>query len=133
MNFILFDDSSRDNLLPLTFTRPMADLRVGILTIREKWEKMLDAGTSSKTEDYLSVKFPAEYTIDTDNFWINGSVCPNSKLIAEIQILEPGQALCTGEVLIAINSGDEKHLSFKRNLLSLTHLKKFESHAQAMK
>ena len=58
MNYILFDDQSRNNLLPLTFMRPVADIRIGILTIREKWEKYLKAKTSSLTESYLSTKFP---------------------------------------------------------------------------
>ncbi|MBK7183485.1 MAG: glucose-1-phosphate thymidylyltransferase, partial [Bacteroidetes bacterium] len=61
MNYILFDDAARTNLLPLTFTRPVADIRIGILTIREKWEKMLQTKTSSKTEDYLSKKYPTEF------------------------------------------------------------------------
>ena len=42
MNYILFDGSVRNQLLPFTFTRPVADIRVGILTIREKWEKGCD-------------------------------------------------------------------------------------------
>ena len=54
MNYILFDGSVRNQLLPFTYTRPVADLRVGILTIREKWERMLGYTTSSVTEDYLS-------------------------------------------------------------------------------
>ena len=59
MNYILFDESIvRTNLLPLTFMRPVADIRVGILTIREKWERCLGVKTSSLTEGYLSRKFP---------------------------------------------------------------------------
>ena len=58
MNYILFDGEYRDNLLPLTYTKPVADLRVGILTIREKWEKHLGFTTTTITEDYLSDKFP---------------------------------------------------------------------------
>ena len=59
MNYILFDENAvRTNLLPLTFLRPVADIRVGILTIREKWEKMLKTATSTLTENYLSVKYP---------------------------------------------------------------------------
>ena len=54
MNYILFDGPSRNNLLPFTFTRPVADIRVGILTIREKWEKHLGFTTTTITEDYLS-------------------------------------------------------------------------------
>ena len=58
MNFILFDDQSKSNLLPFTFIRPIADIRVGILTIREKWELFLEAKTSTLTDRYLSYKFP---------------------------------------------------------------------------
>ena len=58
MNYILFDGSARNQLLPFTYTRPVADIRVGILTIREKWEKMLGFTTSTVTEDYLIDKFP---------------------------------------------------------------------------
>ena len=58
MNYILFDGAVRTQLLPFTFTRPVADIRVGILTIREKWEKFLNTTTSTITEDYLSEKWP---------------------------------------------------------------------------
>ncbi len=128
MNFILFDDSTRINLLPLTFTRPVADIRIGILTIREKWEKMLKAKTSTKTEEYLSEKFPLEFAIDTDNVWINGSVCPNTMLLEEIKSLQPNQALLSLNTVIAVNSGSDK--SFDYN--SISDYKKFESHAKAL-
>ncbi|HEY0030542.1 MAG TPA: putative sugar nucleotidyl transferase, partial [Bacteroidia bacterium] len=129
MNYILFDDASRINLLPLTFTRPVADIRIGILTIREKWEKQLNAKLSSKTEAYLSKKFPAEFAIDTDNIWINGSFCPNEKLVEELKTLQPGQVLMSSQVIIAANTGNEK-LFDETVIGSLT---KFESHAQAMR
>src|SRR3954468_5074145 len=108
MNYILFDDSVRNNLLPLTFTRPVADIRMGILTIREKWEKLLGEKTSTQTEDYLSKKYPSEFTIDTDNLWINGSVCPNVKLIEEIKTLKVNQALFSSGIILAANSGNGK-------------------------
>jgi UDP-N-acetylglucosamine diphosphorylase/glucosamine-1-phosphate N-acetyltransferase len=109
MNVILFDDPTiRINLLPLTFTRPVADIRIGILTIREKWEKMTHASTSSKTEAYLSLKYPTEYAIDTDNVWINGAILPNTGLLEEIKALEPNQVLLKDDMIIAINSGNEQ-------------------------
>ena len=58
MNYILFDGPSRNQLLPFTFTRPVADIRVGILSIREKWEHFLGYTTTTITEDYLSDKYP---------------------------------------------------------------------------
>jgi UDP-N-acetylglucosamine diphosphorylase/glucosamine-1-phosphate N-acetyltransferase len=128
MNYILFDDNARINLLPLTFTRPIADIRIGILTIREKWKKQLNAKTSSKTEAYLSKKFPLEFAIDTDNTWINGSFCPNAKLIEEIISLKPNQAILASGIVIAANSGNVKDFDHNR----IDAFTKFESHAQAM-
>jgi len=60
MNYILFDGTFRNNLLPFTFTRPVADIRIGILTIREKWEQRLGVITSTRTQDYLAPKWPLE-------------------------------------------------------------------------
>src|ERR1035437_6235776 len=109
MNYILFEDNTRKNLLPLTFTRPVADIRIGILTIREKWEKLLNTKISTKTEDYLSKKYPTEFTIDTDNIWINSSYCPNEKLVEEIKILKPMEVLLDSTTVVAANTGNIKN------------------------
>jgi len=99
MNYILFDGPSRNNLLPFTFTRPVADLRVGILTIREKWEKFLGSTTTTITEDYLSDKYPM---VEMDeNIMINASYLPNNKLIKFIKDLKENQAIYDGEDVIA--------------------------------
>ncbi|MGQ0827148.1 MAG: GlmU family protein [Bacteroidota bacterium] len=129
MNYILFDDNTRINLLPLTFTRPVADIRIGILTIREKWEKMLGVKTSSKTEGYLSKKYPVEFMIGDDNVWINGSVCPNSELIKEIKALKSGQALLSKNVLLAINTGNSKEFNAKTD----DNVTQLQSHAQVLR
>jgi len=100
MNIVLFDDQHRANLLPLAYTRPVADIRVGIITIREKWETLLGKSTSSSTESYLSAKFPLEVT--SENLFINGSVFPTTTLVQSIQKLEPGKALVQGDVLVAV-------------------------------
>ncbi|MES2593292.1 MAG: GlmU family protein [Bacteroidota bacterium] len=129
MNFILFDDNStRNNLLPLTFTRPVADIRIGILTIREKWEKMLNVKTSSQTEEYLNKKYSTEFAIDTDNVWINGSVCPNEQLIEEIKGLEPNEVLLSFNNVIAANTGNDKVF----NQVSLEGFTKVESKAKTI-
>ena len=65
-NIILFDHPEiHQSLLPLTFTRPTADLRIGILTIREKWERYLPGSYSYLTESYLSKKYPTHTQADT--------------------------------------------------------------------
>lgn len=99
MNYILFDGNSRIDLLPFTFTRPVAAIRVGILTIAEKWEKVLATKVSYLTQTYLQKKFPLQ--IADDNLLINGSICPNEQLIQEIKALLPETALYAGKRLIA--------------------------------
>lgn len=105
MNYVLFDESRRNNLLPLTFVRPVADIRFGILTIREKWELYLKSTTSSLTQDYLAEKFPL--VKEKDNLIINGAVCPNENLISKIKELEPGQALISGDTILAMFLNEE--------------------------
>ena len=101
MNYILFDDKvTRENLKPFTFTRPVADIRIGILTIREKWEKYTGASLSSWTEKYLSQKFPLK--TEKENILINGSILPDEKLVKEIMNLKAGEKLINDSTLIAI-------------------------------
>ena len=95
MNVILFDDPLiRLNLLPFTFTRPTSKIRIGILTIAEKWEKWLNTAVSFKTEEYLQTKFPVKSAVD--NVLINGAVCPDEKLVAAIKSLPIGNFLIKG-------------------------------------
>ena len=116
MNYILFDNPNRNHLLPLTFIRPVADIRIGILTIREKWEKYLNAKTSTLTEEYLSKKHPIIKGVR--NTLINGSICPTPELVKKVIKLKPNQALVQGEQLIAINlnEGDIDNLESAENI-----------------
>tara|TARA_R110000868_G_scaffold89459_6_gene249009 strand:- start:5316 stop:6491 length:1176 start_codon:yes stop_codon:yes gene_type:complete len=99
MNYILFDGPFRNNLLPFTFTRPVADLRIGILTIREKWETFLDTTTTTVTEDYLSDKYPM---VEMDeNVMINASYLPNFELIEMVKDLKENQAIFKDDHVIA--------------------------------
>lgn len=102
--FILFDDKRRDHLLPLTFTRPVAELRIGILTIAQKWELMLNAKASHLTQPYLSGKYPLHQ--GEINCLINGGVCPTAALVRRIMNLKLGEALVQGDVLVAALVGD---------------------------
>ena len=104
MNYILFDGPSRNNLLPFTFTRPVADIRVGILTIREKWEMFLGYTTTTITEEYLSDKYPMVEM--EENVMINASYLPNSELVEMIKNLEENQAIFKGEDVIAFFTKD---------------------------
>ncbi|MEO9511452.1 MAG: GlmU family protein [Flavobacteriaceae bacterium] len=91
MNYILSDNNHRESLYPFTLTRPIADIRIGILTIREKWEKGLGTSISSKTETYLTAKFPIRTA--TENVVINSSYLPNETLLQKVKGLKPMEAL----------------------------------------
>ena len=111
MNYILFDGTVRNQLLPFTYTRPVADIRVGILTIREKWEKNLGFTTSTITEEYLSHKYPmVEFE---QNIMINASFLPNEELVAMIQNLSENQAIiCDEEILAFFTTEGQEEVDF---------------------
>tara|TARA_R110002167_G_scaffold23713_1_gene84058 strand:+ start:37 stop:1212 length:1176 start_codon:yes stop_codon:yes gene_type:complete len=128
MNYILFDGPFRNNLLPFTFTRPVADIRVGILTIREKWEAFLDSTTTTVTEDYLSDKYPMVEM--EENIMINASYLPNLELVEMIKSLEANQAIFNGEDVIAFFTNDSQEnidfntydtLEFNDDIIRIEH------------
>ena len=100
MNYILFDGKGSDQLLPFTYTRPVADIRLGITTLREKWEFFLGCKTSTLTRDYLREKFPLK--TEEKNILINASVLPDTKLADRIRKMENGQTLMQGDTMIAV-------------------------------
>jgi len=101
MNYVIFDDNTWNELLPLTFTRPVAEIRVGILTIREKWDRYLVGEPISYcTRPHLREKFPM--VLAADNIFVNGSVIPTAELMSEIDALQNGQALICDNIVCAI-------------------------------
>jgi UDP-N-acetylglucosamine diphosphorylase/glucosamine-1-phosphate N-acetyltransferase len=128
MNYILFDGTVRNALLPFTFTRPVADIRIGILTIREKWENYLGSTTTTITEEYLMDKFPMVEM--EDNVMINASFLPNTTLVDWIQNLKAKQAIVFEEEIVAFYTQDTQEevdfdqyelLSFEDELLRITN------------
>lgn len=105
-NLILFDDKSYQRLQPLTFTRPVGEIRIGILTIREKWELWFKNPVSYLTTPHLSGKF--KFKLRKRNMVINGGVLPCPELCAEIADLSQGDALIKNGELIAANISDEQ-------------------------
>jgi UDP-N-acetylglucosamine diphosphorylase/glucosamine-1-phosphate N-acetyltransferase len=104
MNLILFDtQASRSKLLPFTYTRPLAEIRVGILTISEKWSKWLNTSPSFLTEAYLSVKYPTSY--QEKNLYIAGNLCPCESLVNAINSLKQHQKLLKDNVVLASVQG----------------------------
>ncbi len=98
-NLILFSDEHWFNLLPLTFTRPVCELRVGIMTLKEKWKYYLKGTCSDITQDYLSNKYPVR--IEEDNLLINSTFLPNPSLLSHIESMNLMDALFFDDELVA--------------------------------
>ena len=109
MNVILFD-SNRSNFYPLSYTRPIAEFRIGILTIKEKWEYYYK-NVSVSTEDYLSDKYPI--IKKKENLWIDSRILPSNELITELNSLRNGELLVSNRKVIAFknSSFDYKKLN----------------------
>jgi UDP-N-acetylglucosamine diphosphorylase/glucosamine-1-phosphate N-acetyltransferase len=115
MNYILFDGPSRNNLLPFCFTRPVAEIRVGILTIREKWERLLGQKTFTQTEVYLQEKWP--YREMEENIFINASYLPNKDLMGQIRNLRADEAIFDGQTPVAyFQMADEADLDIYEHI-----------------
>ncbi len=101
MNIILFDGIYHKNLLPLTYTRPVCELRIGILTIKQKWEQYIENPIQVKTQDYLSKKFGSP--TEENSIGINGSILPSDDLMSSLLELKNKQILTSKGKIIAIN------------------------------
>ena len=128
MNYILFDGPVREALLPFTFTRPVADIRIGILTIREKWEKYLGFTTTTITEDYLSEKYPMVEM--EQNVLINASFLPNAELASMVKALKENEAIFYGDDVVAfysmetqedIDFSDFKQIEYTGSILQIEY------------
>ena len=106
MNYILFDGPSRNALLPFTFTRPVADILIGIMTIRQKWEMRLGSTTTTLTEEYLSEKYPMVEL--EENVMINASFLANDALAELVSNLGHNQAIFKGDEVIAFYTSEEQ-------------------------
>lgn len=128
MNYILFDGPVRDALLPFTFTRPVADIRIGILTIREKWETYLSSTTTTITEEYLAEKYPM--VEKEQNVLINASFLPNAELVQLVKALNENEAIFYEDELVAFYSKEAqdtidvsayKRIAFQGDILRVAH------------
>lgn len=126
MNYILFDGTVRNALLPFTYTKPVADLRIGILTIREKWEKQLGFTTTTLTEEYLEEKYPMVEL--EQNIMINASFLPTKDLVERVKNLKENEAIFKNEEVIAfyttetqeaVNFENYKQMEFDFDLLQI--------------
>ncbi len=100
MNYILFDSVVRENLLPFAHTRPIADIRCGILTMRERWEHLLGTTTGTLTQGYMQACFEQSKTA-SDTIYINGAVMCNRELAQQITTLSLNETLTKDGTVIA--------------------------------
>lgn len=112
MQIVLFDnDIWRQRTYPLSLTRPVSNLRIGILTINEKWENWLGLPVSYLTAFHLREKFPLELT-ESKILLINGNVLPDAELVERLDQLNPGEVLVGKEGFIALKSDSSILKSF---------------------
>jgi UDP-N-acetylglucosamine diphosphorylase/glucosamine-1-phosphate N-acetyltransferase len=101
-NIILFDDAVvKKQLLPFTFTRPVSEIRCGILTIREKWEKYLVGKASYITDAYLAKKYPV--VTEPENILIKANLLPDPEVAAAIMNLKTSEVLVAADEWLAAN------------------------------
>ena len=100
MNYILFDSAERDHLLPFTHTRPVADIRCGILTMRERWEHLLGATTGTLTQGYMQACYEHTQTA-SETIYINGAVMGNNQIAQQIAALSENEVLTKDGIVIA--------------------------------
>lgn len=135
MGYILFDTDTRYSLLPFTHTRPIADIRCGIMTMRERWELLLGTTTSTLTEDYLQTVFPLQTS--NDDVYINGSIFGTEELATAVKSLKTGEQLVYEETVLAYrpsegsipvrgtivaNQAGITNIPYDRAVMSLNHI-----------
>lgn len=124
-NIILFDPAKvRAELLPLTFTRPVALLRHGVTTFAEKWQAAIPGTYSFETQDYLSEKFPCVLSGNGDDLFIAGNVHPDAALVKAVLALEPGDSLmlASGETVARVGDGEKRTVSYPGDVLKIDNL-----------
>lgn len=100
MQIVFSDAQFWENFLPLTFTRPVSDLRCGILTFSERWKLLLDCEKIAYiTEDYLQKKFPSPEQVES--LFLVSNFLPSASLLEQIKNLKMGEALVYKDELLA--------------------------------
>lgn len=123
---VLFDGKARESLLPFTFTRPIADIRIGILKISEKWEKYTQLPISYKTEEYLQCKFP--YSVEGKKIFVNASYLPNKNWVDTLLQLKDDEVINDGDEVVAYVANNwtddfssRKSTEIASNVLTVKH------------
>lgn len=118
---ILADDPEiACSLLPLTFTRPVSELLLGLTTLRSKWERLLPGDYSYITADYLRELYPNAEP-DSDTLVIASHIVASRRLADTVALLLPGEALTKGERTIAYCGRPERFIPYPGEVTSIEY------------
>lgn len=110
MNLVLFDTTARTTLYPFTAIRPVAEIRTGILTNRERWELLLQSKSFTLTEAYLQEKFPC--VAGKDCLFINAALIASDELVEQIRNLSLEQGIIQNGIMLAIRTAHQLSFGF---------------------
>ena len=111
------------NLFPITLTRPMGDLRLGISTMAERWQYFLNEDFDWDAPDYLRELFPCTEAATNDTLFVAGNVVATAEIAAAAAALHPGQRLLADDVEIAhrgVSVSSDVH--FPSKVLAINHI-----------
>ena len=108
MQHIILYDTPEDygNLLPITFTRPVSAIRIGITTLKEKWEALLPGEYGIETADYMSEVYPCPVERDDNTLYVRSSVIATAELAEVVGSLMRGETLINPEGELIAYRGD---------------------------
>ena len=104
----LFDtESTHADLLPISYTRPVAAFRIGIRTLREQWEAILPGEYFYRPVDFQRDKFGTVPAGESDIYFVAGNLLPDESMAERIGRLAPGEALVSGGETLAFRGAEE--------------------------
>ncbi|MCH5218295.1 MAG: glucose-1-phosphate thymidylyltransferase [Muribaculaceae bacterium] len=128
-HIILYDTKEDfENLLPITFTRPISAIRLGITTLREKWEAMLPSDYCVETADFMSDIFPCDDSADDETLHICSSLIPTREVVEAVAGLRPGERLLADDGYLMAYRGN----CFDEKLSYLSGLSNSAAHSVAV-
>lgn len=124
MQIVLIDnEDNRRQLLPITYTRPAADICVGLYTLEERWKEYLPGDYSHMTAEYLRELYPAPASVDDMTLYVAGNVVADEAIAAAASSLRPGQRLVTDGLVIASRGDDAScDIAYAGEVLALRHV-----------
>lgn len=123
MSVIVYDPADvRANLLPITYTRPVGAIRMGMCTMAERWQAFLPDDYYWLTQEYLRELFPSAGEVDEDALYIAGNVVATWELAAAVNALKPGEALRKGDIELARRGTDGIDVQYDGEVIVIEHV-----------